>query len=78
MPIDPHDAVAEDAVELDTDALAKIALRDVERAAIPADAVLGEIRADREASVLDVLALVLLHQRQFDAPVVREIHDSPG
>src|SRR5205807_2188353 len=55
--VDPDDAVAEDAVEFDADTLAKIRFRNVERSPVPSDAVLGKIRADREAAVLDVLAV---------------------
>ena len=77
MSVDPDDAVAKDAVEFDEIRRPRSRLGMVELAPIPADAVFREIRPDARRAMLDMLALVLLDQRQFDRPVVGQIDDSP-
>src|SRR6185369_7248568 len=75
--VDPDDAVAEHAIELDGDAAAEVRLGDLEGAAIPADAVLGMIGTDGAKTVLAEFLVPLGIERQFDRPVVREVDGAP-
>src|SRR5437763_1091646 len=65
--VDPDDAIAEDAVEFDADAPAEIRFGDVERAPIPADAVLGMVRPDRAEAVLTEFLVAFGIQRELIA-----------
>lgn len=72
--VDPDDAVAEHAVELERDAPAACRRRERELAPVPADAVLRERAADRLRAVWRAAAFA---ERQFHRPVVRQIDAAP-
>ena len=74
VPVDPDDAVAEDAVELQRDAPTLRRRRDGQLAPVPADAVLGERAADRLRAMGRAAALA---ERQFHRPVVRQVDAAP-
>ncbi len=72
--VDKNRRVAIHAIERQPDALAFIRLRQLERAAIPADAVRLEARPERPVAVVHVGVFV---ERQFNRPIVRQIHRAP-
>ena len=72
--VHPHRRVAEHAVERQPDTLAGIFLRQLERPAIPADAVLVKTRPHRLEPVARVRRWV---ERQFNRPVMRQIQRAP-
>ena len=67
LAVDPHLAVLVDAAELDGDHPAAVRFGQREALAVPAD-------AGRQAR----LGRFFLAERPFDAPIVREVHASPG
>ena len=73
--IQPHEAIAVDAVELQPQRLARIVRRQSEGAAVPADVVGGETgTAQGLETVVPVCAGA---KRQFDGPIMREIERPP-
>ena len=74
--VEDHDAIAEDAVELDRDAAARVGPGDEERPAVPADARVGERAAERLRAV--AVETAILVEGQIDRPVVRQIDGGPG
>ena len=74
--VEDHDAVAEDAVELDRDAAADVGRGDVERPAVPADARVGERAAERLRAV--AVETAILVEGEIDRPVVRQIDGGPA
>src|SRR5439155_18334534 len=71
---DPIDAVAVDAIELESDALAARRRRDLQLAPVPAHAVLRECAAECLRAVIRAAAPV---ERQLDSPVVRQVDAAP-
>ena len=72
--VDPDEAVAEHAVELDAEPLARVGAGDVELLAIPADAGGGIVATDGFAACAPSAFCV---EGQLDGPVVRQVELSP-
>jgi hypothetical protein len=75
MAVKDHHAVAEDAVELDGQPLAEIALRDLESPPVPADARGRVSPIERLEAVINYPRVVF--EFQFHRPIVWKVDDAP-
>src|SRR5947207_14216046 len=77
MSVEPNDAIAEDAIELDNDPFPFIRRRDSKRSTIPPDTCFRKCSPDRLEAVIVQRLLFRLNEFKLDRPIVGDVQCSP-
>lgn len=77
VPVHPHHAIPKHPIELDRQPPSEVRRRDLERPPIPPHARLRMVRPDRVKPMVAQFLVAPRVQRQFDGPIVWDIHDPP-